>query len=857
VELVKEKIDIASFIGKYIKLDGKGKAICPFHKEKTASFSVNKKSGYFYCFGCRTGGDVIKFLEMYKNISFPEALKELSIATGIGLPDFSPEYKKRVMEEREIEDILCRTASFYHKNITPPVEDYLIKTRRLSRDLITKYQIGYANGNLGKYLMGECNFKAELCIKAGVLKKRDDGNVVDFFYKRIIFPNVVRGKVIHISGRSMGSGEPKYLNLPGKISHLYNEDCLQSGNVFITEGIIDCLTLQDQGYNAVAIYGTQNINSSSSSKFSNCSTVYLCMDGDEAGKKAALDIGEILEDKAKIITLPESKDINEYFGSFGKDDFEILIDSAKDILSHKISQIPKDTPKIELPKKLAPILEKLSEKDQAIQEAYLGYEIKERFKLNSRDLKAYQELIKSYQKRESKDSNDNKGGSKKDPGYIAIFEGLVDIVDYEGSPAFLVKDGNKLDIRLDTEIDGKTYNPPPKDQMPWILPRAQEVQGSYELESMLTPEESNTALYNDLLSYHKSISELPGEEYYDLLVCWDLHTYLLESVRYSPMICLFAVPERGKSITGKAMIDVAYRGIWVECLREAYIIRMAKNFMASIFFDVKDLWRKAQKNQCEDILLQRFGKGTKVPRVLYPDKGPFRDTVFFDIFGPTVIGTNEGIHQILETRTIAINMPQSNKDYNGEGSEEKALCLKERLVSFRARNMGNTLPDVKKPAKRRLGDILKPLLQVMLLVNPARKEMFLKLVETLKDQKKLEGLESLEAQLLMTVVTLEEEVRHGFLAIKKITDSLNEDRTEKYKVSYQRVGKVFTALGFKKGRLSDGASAIIWDPKFIDIILEVYGLRQTSVTSETSVTSVEKGKKPDDTDDADESNKLF
>ena len=794
---------------------------------------------------------------MYKNISFNDALKELSVATGIGLPDFNPEYKKRLQEEREIENILGHSTSFYHRSITPPVEEYLVKARGLTKDLISKYQIGYAGGNLGQYLTGECNLPAELCIKAGVLKKKDDGSINDFFYRRIIFPNIVRGRVIHISGRSLGNSEPKYLNLAGKISHLYNEDAIKSDNVFITEGIIDCLTLENQGYNAVAIYGTQNFSSSSAAKFTNCSIAYLCLDGDPAGKKASLDIGEMLGGNAKIISLPQGQDINEYFSSHRKEDFEMLIDSAKDVISYEICQIPRDTPKIELPKKLSPILEKLCQKDQASLEAYLGYEIKERFKLNSRDLKAYQELTKSYQKSISKNNTDCNNGSKKDPGYIALFNGLVDIVDYKGSPAFLIKDGDKLNIQLDIEIDGITFNTPLKEQMPWTLPRAEEVLRHYELESMLSQEESNKALYNDLFSYHQSISELPGEEYYDLIVCWDLHTYLLETVRHSPMICLFAVPERGKSITGKAMIDVAYRGVWVECLREAYIVRMAKNFRASIFFDVKDLWRKAQRNQCEDILLQRFSKGTKVPRVLYPDKGPFRDTVFFDIFGPTVIGTNEAIHQILETRTIGINMPQSDKDYDGDGSEEKALYLKERLVSFRARNMEKKLPDVKKPAKRRLGDILKPLLQVMLVVNPDRKDMFLKLVEILKDQKKLEGMESLEARLLMVAVGLEEEVKYALLAIKIITDTFNEDRTEKCKISYQRVGKVFTALGFKKGKLSDGASAIIWDSKLIAILLEVYGLRQTSVRSVRSVTSVDNGKNPDVTDVTDDSSKLF
>ena len=126
MENVKSKVDISSVIGKYIKLNSKAKALCPFHKEKTPSFSVNRKDGYFYCFGCGAGGDVIKFIEMYKSVSFSEALKELSIATGIGLPNFSKEYKEKIKEERLVEDILNKTAGFYHNNINKEAEDYFL-----------------------------------------------------------------------------------------------------------------------------------------------------------------------------------------------------------------------------------------------------------------------------------------------------------------------------------------------------------------------------------------------------------------------------------------------------------------------------------------------------------------------------------------------------------------------------------------------------------------------------------------------------------------------------------------------------------------------------------------------------------
>ena len=205
-----------------------------------------------------------------------------------------------------------------------------------------------------------------------------------------------------------------------------------------------------------------------------------------------------------------------------------------------------------------------------------------------------------------------------------------------------------------------------------------------------------------------------------------MHTYLLESIKYSPIICLFAIPERGKTRTGQGMIYLAYHGIHVESLRDAYLVRVANDLKASLFFDVMNIWHKAEKNGTEDILLHRFERGAKVPRVLYPEKGPLRDTVYYSVFGPTIISTNEGLHRILDTRAISINMPQSVRSFENDVSPESAIALKEHLISFRARHLGEVLPDIPKPAKGRLGDILKSLRQMILLAKPDKDSSFLK-----------------------------------------------------------------------------------------------------------------------------------
>jgi hypothetical protein len=338
------------------------------------------------------------------------------------------------------------------------------------------------------------------------------------------------------------------------------------------------------------------------------------------------------------------------------------------------------------------------------------------------------------------------------------------------------------------------------------------------------------ALYDDLISYHKTISELPSEDYYDLIVAWDFHTYLLEAFQYSPIICLFAVPERGKSRTGKGMIDVSYRGIHVESLRDAYLVRVANDFLASLFFDVKDIWNKAERSNTEDILLHRFEKGAKVPRVLFPDRGPHRDIVYYSVFGPTVIGTNEGVHRILETRAVNINMPETRRRFENDVTPELALPLKERLTAFRAAHMGENLPVVPKPA----AGLMKPLRQIILLVKPNREASFLRLVREFEAERLVEKADSLEARILMMILQLRERVSRERLPVKLITDVFNEDRPERNRITYQMVGRRLSAMEFKKTRMADGGSAIIWDEEKIERMRESYGLQKTSEISEAS-----------------------
>ena len=362
-------------------------------------------------------------------------------------------------------------------------------------------------------------------------------------------------------------------------------------------------------------------------------------------------------------------------------------------------------------------------------------------------------------------------------------------MEHEGNPVFLIKQDGILGMAAEVELEGVTHLPPPKEQIPWLLPRGAEVLKWYSLK------EPPAALYDDLLAYHMAIAELPGEAYYDLTTAWDFHTHLLEPAQYSPETCFFAVPERGKTRIGKAMIYVARRGIHVESLRDAYLVRIAHNFQASVFFDVMNLWKKAEKAGSEDIVLGRYERGLKVPRVLYPERGAHRETVYYDIFGPTIIATNVAVHNILDSRGVQINMPQTSRRFEQDVTPESGLPLKERLTAFRAHYLGKPLPESTKPASGRLGDILKPLLQIIRLVKPEREPVFMELVRELERGRLLDKADSLEAQILKVVWNLKGEVHRGILPVKRITDVLNEDRMEREKLTYHKVGRRLWSLG--------------------------------------------------------------
>ncbi len=412
----------------------------------------------------------------------------------------------------------------------------------------------------------------------------------------------------------------------------------------------------------------------------------------------------------------------------------------------------------------------------------------------------------------------------RDVKYTAVFPELIDICEDEnGSLVFLTKENGQLNERKSWEMDGETYYPPPRESLPMKnIPKLREVKRYFA-------EDTDKRLFNAIVKYFWHVSELPDKHYYRLLAAWTLHTYVIEKFNYSPYLWFFGIPERGKSRTGRGLVNISYRGLHVESMRDAYLIRVASNLRCTVFIDCFDVWRKAEKLGNEDFLLSRFERGVRIARVLYPEKGAHKDTVYYEIFGPTIIATNEGVHGALESRTILFTMTEAMREFD-DNPPELAQALKERLTAFRARYLDRELPKMEKPIRGRLGDISKPLMQIVRAIAPEKANSFHKTIESLDEQRKQAKSETLDGRIVSVISGLEKQVYGGLLSIKSILSRLNEGVDVKYHMNSYKLGHKLKALGFIKRRREEGVY-IEFDPESVKRLEIKFGLVEDDSTT--------------------------
>ncbi|MDR2811657.1 MAG: DNA primase [Endomicrobium sp.] len=338
------------------------KACCPFHNEKTPSFVVSPEKGIFRCFGCNTAGDVFKFVMLADNISWLEAVRRLAQKAGITIQETKKNITK-ASEKSEIFDILENSAIFYHRCLfenssAGKVRDYL-KSRGITNDTINKFNLGFApKGQLLQLALKKGHTADELA-KAGLITKTERGTFFEYMSERIVFPIYdAQGRVVAFGGRTIGNQKPKYLNTPetivySKSSNLYGlyqtlSDLRRERKIIVLEGYIDVVIPQQFGIvGAVATLGTAFTQNHAKLVTRYCDEVTLLFDADNAGRTATHKALEILTESgmdAKVSSLPEHVDADEYLNQHGKEKFlKLLSHTSKSAIDFMIDIVYRST----------------------------------------------------------------------------------------------------------------------------------------------------------------------------------------------------------------------------------------------------------------------------------------------------------------------------------------------------------------------------------------------------------------------------------------------------------------------------------------------------------------------------------
>jgi DNA primase len=375
VDELRSRLSIASVIGGRVRLQKRGRdhtGLCPFHKEKTPSFTVSEEKGFFHCFGCGAHGDVVGFVMRSDNLSFPEAVERLARDVGLQVPASTPEERQREEQRATLHTVLEAATAWFEAQLRAgvgrPGLDYF-RRRGLQDETIARFRLGYAPDSRSalKDALGKAGFGEALMLEAGLLIRPDDGRATfDRFRGRVMFPIADRrGRVIAFGGRILDQGEPKYLNSPEtplfhKGRTLYGQAqaaraARESGEIVVCEGYMDVIALAEAGFaGAVAPLGTALTEGQIGELWRLAPEPILCFDGDAAGQRAAARAVEralpLLQPgkSLRFALLPPGEDPDSLIRTRGPEAMRELLAEARPLIDmlwdQELAKGPTDTP---------------------------------------------------------------------------------------------------------------------------------------------------------------------------------------------------------------------------------------------------------------------------------------------------------------------------------------------------------------------------------------------------------------------------------------------------------------------------------------------------------------------------------
>ena len=357
-ELV-ERNDIVDVVGSYVRLTKRSGSnqfgLCPFHSEKTPSFSVSPDKQIYHCFGCGKGGGVINFIMEIESLTFPEAVEFLAKRVGMTMPE--QEDNREAKKRRRMLELNRDAAKFFYSCLSGPnggpALDYMAK-REITPATAKRFGLGYAPDTWDSLIkaMKELGYSEYELFDAGLVRKGKNGGHYDTFRSRLMFPVIdVRGDVIGFSGRILGEGEPKYMNSPetlvfNKSRNLFALNLAKkskSGHIILAEGNIDVVMMHQAGFDsAVASLGTSLTPEQARLISHYTKEVIIAYDSDGAGKKAAqraIGLLDKLDVKVKVLSMSGAKDPDEYIKTKGADAFRNLLDKSENHIDYRLQTV--------------------------------------------------------------------------------------------------------------------------------------------------------------------------------------------------------------------------------------------------------------------------------------------------------------------------------------------------------------------------------------------------------------------------------------------------------------------------------------------------------------------------------------
>ncbi len=367
IQTLKQRVNIVDVVRRYVALrpaSGRHMGLCPFHQEKTASFSVNEAEGFYYCFGCQAGGDVLDFYMRVNGLEFKDALTQLAEEAGIELKEFrpDPEFDERQKLKKLCLDMHAQAQEYYRRNLDQVTGDAArsyLRRRGTSPEICAAFGLGASPDDwhgLMNHLVAR-GFSPEQGVLAGLLSKNEKGNIYDRFRGRLIFPiQNLSGQVIAFGGRIITEGEPKYLNssdtpIYKKGEHLYGlhqarQAMTRSKRAILTEGYMDVLSLAQFGYgDSCGVLGTALTQDQVKRLAGFCSRIDLIFDGDGAGRKAGLRSAEMILHQGvacRVLLMPEGEDVDSLLHKEGREGLEACFEKAADGLDYCLDTVRKD-----------------------------------------------------------------------------------------------------------------------------------------------------------------------------------------------------------------------------------------------------------------------------------------------------------------------------------------------------------------------------------------------------------------------------------------------------------------------------------------------------------------------------------